>query len=76
MKPKDSIDDGVLERSVRLPLENIAFVLEQYVLDNGSWLDPQTRWLIAGIRDSVREVAATSRRLGDARRLPQRQDAA
>lgn len=76
MKNQEQIDDGALERKIRLPLENIAFVLEQYVLDNGSWLDPQTRWLLAGVRDSVREVAAKSRRLSDERAQPRRRDAA
>lgn len=47
-------------RAVGLPLENIAFMIEQYLLENGNWLDPKTRMLLAGVRDGVRHVAARS----------------
>lgn len=54
---------GELLASVQLPLENIEFVIEQYLLVNAAWLDPETRSLLAGVRDGVGRVAASSRTL-------------
>jgi len=48
---------------VQLPLENVEFTLEQYLLAHGQRLDTETRILLAGVRDSVRQVAVSARRL-------------
>ena len=52
----------VLSR-VQLPLENIEFTLEQYLLENGQRLDTETRILLAGVRDCVGRVVVSARRL-------------
>lgn len=54
---------GEVMGSVQLPLENVAFALEQYLLDNGQRLDPETRALLAGVRDCVGRVVVSTRRL-------------
>lgn len=56
---------GELMSSVELPLVNLEFALEQYLLANGQRLDSETRTLLAGVRDCVGRVAASSRRLSD-----------
>ena len=48
---------------IRLPLENLEFTLEQYLMQNGCRLDTDTRVLLAGVRDSVARVAVSARRL-------------
>lgn len=48
---------------VQLPLENVEFALEQYLLSNGQRLDTETRILLAGVRDCVGRVVVTARRL-------------
>ena len=54
---------GEVLSAVQLPLENVAFALEQYLLANGQRLDPETRVLLAGVRDCVGRVAGSTRRL-------------
>jgi len=54
---------GEVIGTVQLPLENVAFALEQYLLANGQRLDPETRALLAGVRDCVGRVAVSTRRL-------------
>lgn len=54
---------AALLREVQLPLENIAFTLDQHLLANAPQLDLETRILLAGIRDSIDRVAEASRRL-------------
>jgi len=49
--------------NVQIPLENIEFTIEQYLLENGSRLDTETRVLLARVRDSVGRVAVSTRRL-------------
>ena len=49
--------------SLQLPLENVEYALDQYLLDNGLRLDTETRILLAGIRDCIGRVAVTARRL-------------
>jgi len=49
--------------AVQLPLENVEFALEQYLLDHGPRLDTETRVLLAGVRDCVGRVVVTARRL-------------
>lgn len=56
---------GELMSSVGLPLVNLEFALEQYLLANGQRLDSETRTLLAGVRDCVGRVAASTRRLSN-----------
>jgi hypothetical protein len=58
--PDDRAETAVFT-DVRLPLENIEYTIEQYLLTNGTWLDTETRFLLAGVRDSVRQVAGRTR---------------
>ncbi len=48
---------------IRLPLENVEFTIEQFLLENGCRLDTETRMLLAGVRDCVGRVAVSTRRL-------------
>ncbi len=48
---------------VQLPLENVEFALEQYLLSHGQRLDTETRVLLAGVRDCVGRVVVSARRL-------------
>lgn len=48
-------------RDVRIPLENITFALDQYILQRGRDLDPETQVLLAGVRNSVEQVARSTR---------------
>ncbi|MEM1345889.1 MAG: hypothetical protein AAGI34_15095 [Pseudomonadota bacterium] len=57
-----------LTDEIRLPLENIEFTLEQYLLENGCRLDLETRLLLARLRDSLGAVAQSSRRMVEAER--------
>lgn len=62
--PMDSarrVDEALA--SIRLPLENLEFTLEQYLMQHGCRLDTQTRMLLAGVRDCVGRVAVSTRRL-------------
>ena len=59
---------GEVMSTVRLPLENVEFALEQYLLANGQRLDPETRALLAGVRDCVGRVVVSTRRLAGADR--------
>jgi len=49
--------------TVQLPLANVEFTLEQYLLENGQRLDTETRILLAGVRDCVGRVAVSAQRL-------------
>lgn len=55
---------------VQLPLENIEFTIEQYLLANGTRLDTETRFLLAGVRDCVGRVAGSTRRVTERVRDP------
>ncbi|MEM7056566.1 MAG: hypothetical protein AAF557_03190 [Pseudomonadota bacterium] len=44
---------------VEIPLKNIEFTIQQYLLAHGSRLDTETRILLAGIRDCVGRVATS-----------------
>ena len=48
---------------VHLPLENVAYTIEQYLLTNGNRLDVETRFLLAGVRDSVGRAAGSARQI-------------
>ncbi|HUV32812.1 MAG TPA: hypothetical protein VMW31_04500 [Devosiaceae bacterium] len=54
---------GEVLSGVQLPLENVEFALEQYLLENGQRLDTETRILLAGVRDCVGRVVVSARRL-------------
>lgn len=58
---EERIDD--MTASVQLPLENIEYTIEQYLLAHGARLDPDTRLLLARIRDSVARIAVSCRRI-------------
>ena len=49
--------------AVQLPLANVEFALEQYLLAHGQRLDTETRILLAGVRDCVGRVAVSAQRL-------------
>ncbi len=49
--------------AVQLPLENVEFALDQYLLAHGQRLDTETRVLLAGVRDCVGRVVVSARRL-------------
>lgn len=48
---------------VQMPLENVEYTIEQYLLANGNRLDTETRCLLAGVRDCVGRVAGSTRRM-------------
>lgn len=54
--------DEALE-AIRLPLENVEFTIEQYLLQNGARLDTDTRLFLAGVRDCIGRAAVSTRRL-------------
>jgi hypothetical protein len=54
---------GKVMSAVQLPLENVEFALEQYLLSHGQRLDTETRVLLAGVRDCVGRVVVSARRL-------------
>lgn len=58
MKTENFVD--VLD-GVQLPLENVEYTIERYLLDNGVRLDPETRFLLATVRDCVGRVAGSTR---------------
>jgi hypothetical protein len=68
MTERDVRDDSTrgfddMVASIRLPLENVEFTIEQFLLENGCRLDTETRMLLAGVRDCVGRVAVSTRRL-------------
>ena len=54
---------GEVITAVQLPLENVEYALEQYLLSHGQRLDVETRVLLAGVRDCVGRVVVSARRL-------------
>lgn len=54
--------DEVLD-DVSLPLANLEYTIEQYLLAHGARLDTETRFLLAGVRDAVGRVAGSTRRM-------------
>lgn len=55
---------------VRIPLENIAFALEQHIRQRGRELDPETRALLAGVRSSLNQVARSTREMTQHTQVP------
>lgn len=58
-------DETVTEvlSGVQLPLENVEYTIQQYLLANGTRLDTETRLLLAGVRDCVGRVAGSTRQM-------------
>jgi len=54
---------GEILDAVQMPLENMEFTIERYLLENGPRLDTETRVLLAGLRDRIGEVAVSTRRI-------------
>lgn len=48
---------------LQLPLENVEFTIDQYLLDNGPRLDTETRVLLANVRDCIGTVAGSTRKI-------------
>ncbi len=48
---------------VQIPLENLEYTIEQYLLANCNRLDLETRQLLAGVRDCVGRVAGSARQV-------------
>lgn len=60
---------------VQIPLDNLAYTVEAYLLAHGTRLDTDTRFLLAGIRDCADRVAGSVRRMsyqGAAARIARR----
>ena len=48
---------------VQIPLDNLAYTVEAYLLANGTRLDTETRLLLAGVRDCAGRVAGSVREM-------------
>lgn len=59
-----AVDTDVLD-DVEIPLKNLEFTIEQYLLINGARLDTETRILLAGVRDCVARVASSARSMAE-----------
>lgn len=58
-------DEADILSDVRVPLENIAFALEDYMSRRGRELDGDTRTLLSGLRSAVGQVARSARRISE-----------
>lgn len=65
MSGERTVDSRLTEvvSDVQLPLDNLSYTIEAYLLANGARLDTETRFLLAGIRDCADRVAGSVRRL-------------
>lgn len=45
---------------VEIPLKNIEYTIQQYLMAHGARLDTETRVLLAGIRDGVGRIATSA----------------
>jgi hypothetical protein len=48
---------------VQIPLDNLAYTVEAYLMANGARLDVETRLLLAGVRDCAGRVAGSIREM-------------
>lgn len=48
---------------VQIPLDNLAWTIEAYLMAHGQRLDTDTRFLLAGVRDCADRVAGSVRRI-------------
>lgn len=62
--PSDSAPAEALRR-VELPLRDLEFAVECYLLDHGSHLDIATRRFLAQLRDALGQVSLTAHELAD-----------
>jgi len=65
MVSRDRTPDGRLGEvlsNIQMPLENLAWTIEEYLLANGPRLDSETRFLLAGARDCADRVAGSVRK--------------
>jgi hypothetical protein len=67
---KKTVDVRLAEvvSDVQIPLDNLAYTVEAYLLANGPRLDTETRLLLAGIRDCAGRVAGSVREMACERR--------
>lgn len=54
---------GEVMSDIQMPLENLAWTIEEYLLANGTRLDTETRFLLAGVRDCADRVAGSVRQV-------------
>ncbi len=66
LNPEDQVSDVLVD--VQLPLENVEYTIQQFLLSHGTRLDVETRSLLAGVRDCVGRVAGSTREVVDRRR--------
>jgi hypothetical protein len=52
---------------VQLPLDNLAYTVEAYLMANGARLDTETRYQLAGVRDCAGRVAGCVREMAERR---------
>jgi hypothetical protein len=72
MSAKSTVDARLAEvvSDVQLPLDNLAFTVEAYLMANGARLDTETRYLLAGIRDCAGRVAGCVRQMAHQNAVP------
>lgn len=58
-------NDADILSDVRVPLENIAFALEDYMFQRGRELDGDTKTLLSGLRAAVTRVAKSARTISE-----------
>ena len=58
---------------IQIPLDNLAYTVQAYLLANGPRLDTDTRFLLAGIRDCADRIAGSVRRASFQTQQPQQQ---
>lgn len=56
---------GQVLADVQLPLKNVEYTIEQFLLHRGTRLDLETRCLLATIRDCVGRIAGSTSRVVD-----------
>lgn len=54
---------GEVVSDIEIPLENLVYTIEAYLMANGTWLDTETRFLLAGVRDCADRLAGSVRRV-------------
>ncbi len=62
-KKTDAAQLAEVVSDVQIPLDNLAYTVEAYLMANGTRLDTETRLLLAGIRDCAGRVAGSVRQM-------------
>ena len=64
MSRKGTVETRLVDvvSDIQIPLDNLAYTIEEYLLANGSRLDTETRFLLAGVRDCAERIAGSVRR--------------